>query len=228
MTSHTHRTHRSGWLRAGVLGANDGVLSIASLLLGVAAAQMDAGQILVTGLAGLVAGAFSMGAGEYVSVSSQADTERADLDIERAALLNDYDAEHLELRDIYVKRGLDLELASEVSRQLMAHDAIGAHARDDIGITETLAARPLLAAVASSASFVLGGIVPLLACMIAPREMLIPAIAVVSLVFLAILGASAARAGGAPVIRGAARVLILGVLAMAGTGLIGSLFGGGA
>ena len=228
MTSHTHRTHRSGWLRAGVLGANDGVLSIASLLLGVAAAQMDAGQILVTGLAGLVAGALSMGAGEYVSVSSQADTERADLDIERAALLNDYDAEHLELRDIYVKRGLDLELASEVSRQLMAHDAIGAHARDDIGITETLAARPLLAAVASSASFVLGGIVPLLACMIAPREMLIPAIAVVSLAFLAILGASAARAGGAPVIRGAARVLILGVLAMAGTGLIGSLFGGGA
>ncbi|MFJ2988255.1 VIT family protein [Collimonas sp. NPDC087041] len=226
MTSHTHRTHRSGWLRAGVLGANDGVLSIASLLLGVAAAQMDAGQILVTGLAGLVAGAFSMGAGEYVSVSSQADTERADLDIERAALLNDYDAEHLELRDIYVKRGLDLELASEVSRQLMAHDAIGAHARDDIGITETLAARPLLAAVASSASFVLGGIVPLLACMIAPREMLIPAIAVVSLLFLAILGASAARAGGAPVVRGAARVLILGVLAMAGTGLIGSLFGG--
>ncbi|AMO98031.1 VIT family protein [Collimonas arenae] len=209
-----------------MLGANDGVLSISSLLLGVAAAQMDAGQILVTGLAGLVAGAFSMGAGEYVSVSSQADTERADLEIERAALLNDYDAEHLELRDIYVNRGLDIELASEVSRQLMAHDAIGAHARDDIGITETLAARPLLAAVASSASFVLGGIVPLLACMLAPREVLIPAIAVVSLVFLAVLGASAARAGGAPVVRGAARVLILGVLAMGGTGLIGSLFGG--
>lgn len=227
MTSHTHRTHRSGWLRAGVLGANDGVLSISSLLLGVAAAQMDASQILVTGLAGLVAGAFSMGAGEYVSVSSQADTERADLDMERAALLNDYDAEHRELRDIYVKRGLDLELASEVSRQLMAHDAIGAHARDDIGITETLAARPLQAAVASSASFVFGGIVPLLACVLAPKEMLIPVIAVVSLVFLAVLGASAARAGGASVFRGAARVLILGVLAMAGTGLIGSIFGGG-
>lgn len=225
MTSHTHRTHRSGWLRAAVLGANDGVLSVSSLLLGVAAAHMDAGQIMLTGLAGLVAGAFSMAAGEYVSVSSQADTERADLDIERAALRSDYDAEQLELRDIYVKRGLDLALAAEVSRQLMAHDAIGTHARDDIGITEALSARPLQAAMASSASFAVGGIVPLLAGIFAPKAMLIPAIAAVSLIFLAILGASAARAGGAPVVRAAARVLMLGLLAMTGTGLIGWLFG---
>ena len=225
MTSHIHRTHRSGWLRAGVLGANDGVLSIASLLLGVAAAHMNSSGILVAGFAGLVAGALSMGAGEYVSVSSQADTERADLDVERSALQNDYDAEHIELRDIYILRGLDHELAVQVSRQLMAHDALGAHARDDIGITEALTARPLQAATASSISFVLGGIVPLLASILAPGEIFIPIIAAVSLVFLAALGAFAAYAGGAPIFRGAARVLIWGALAMSATGALGALFG---
>jgi VIT1/CCC1 family predicted Fe2+/Mn2+ transporter len=225
MTGHIHRTHRSGWLRAGVLGANDGVLSIASLLLGVAAAHMSASGIVVTGFAGLVAGALSMGAGEYVSVSSQADTERADLDIERTALRHNYDAEHAELRDIYILRGLDHELATQVSRQLMTHDALGAHARDDIGITEALSARPLQAAVTSSISFVFGGIVPLLVGILAPEKILIPIIAVISLVFLAVLGAFAARAGGAPIFRGAARVLIWGAIAMGATGMVGALFG---
>ncbi|MFI4941404.1 MAG: VIT family protein [Burkholderiales bacterium] len=224
MTLHIHRTHRSGWLRAGVLGANDGVLSISGLLLGVAAAHMSASGILLTGFAGLVAGALSMGAGEYVSVSSQADAERADLDIEWAALQHDYDAEHAELRDIYIRRGVDHELATQVSRQLMDHDALGAHARDDIGITDALSARPLQAAAASSVSFMLGGIVPFLAGILVPGKILIPAIAVVSLVFLAALGALAARAGGASIIRGAARVLIWGTLVMGATSAIGALF----
>src|ERR1019366_4674732 len=193
MASQIHRTHRSGWLRAAVLGANDGVLSISSLLLGVAAAHMGSSGIMVTGFAGLVAGALSMGAGEYVSVSSQADAERADLDIERHALQHHYDAEHAELRDIYVRRGLDHELATHVALKLMTHDALGAHARDDIGITEALTARPLQAAAASSVSFVLGGIVPLLTAILAPREILIPTVASISLVFLAALGAFAAR-----------------------------------
>lgn len=223
-TSHIHRTHRSGWLRAGVLGANDGVLSIASLLLGVAAAHMGSGGILVTGFAGIIAGALSMGAGEYVSVSSQADTERADLDIERRSLQNDYDAENRELRDIYISRGLDRELADQVSQQLMAHDALGAHARDDIGISKALAARPLQAAAMSTTSFTLGGIIPLLAVMLAPAQILIPVIAIISLVFLAGLGALAAKAGGAPIFRGAVRVLILGALAMGVTGAVGALF----
>jgi VIT1/CCC1 family predicted Fe2+/Mn2+ transporter len=225
MPSHIHRTHRSGWLRAGVLGANDGVLSISSLLLGVAAAHMSPGGILVAGFAGLVAGALSMGAGEYVSVSSQADTERADLDIERRALQHDFDAEHIELRDIYILRGLDYELAAQVSRQLMAHDALGAHARDDIGITEALMARPLQAAAMSSISFVLGALVPLLAVILAPRELLIPIIAFISLAFLATLGALAAHAGGAPMVRGATRVLIWGAVAMGATYAVGALFG---
>jgi VIT1/CCC1 family predicted Fe2+/Mn2+ transporter len=227
MTSHIHRTHRSGWLRAGVLGANDGVLSISSLLLGVAAAHMSSSGILVTGFAGLVAGALSMGAGEYVSVSSQADTERADLDMERRALKDDNAAEHRELRDIYISRGLDRELAAQVSRQLMAHDALGAHARDDIGISETLAARPLQAAMISTASFVLGGIIPLLAVILAPGQILIPMTAVISLVFLAVLGAVAARIGGAPIFRGAVRVLMWGALAMGVTGAAGALFTAG-
>lgn len=169
-----------------------------------------------------------MGAGEYVSVSSQADTERADLEIERRSLHHDYDAEHAELRDIYILRGLDQELAEQVSRQLMAHDALGAHARDDIGITAALAARPLQAAATSSVCFVLGGIVPLLAGMLAPGESLIPVIAAISLVFLAALGAFAARAGGAPIFRGAARVLIWGALAMGATSAVGALFGAAA
>ena len=225
MASHVHRTHRSGWLRAGVLGANDGVLSISGLMLGVAAAHASPSAILIAGIAGLVAGALSMGAGEYVSVSSQADIERADLDIERIALQDDYDAEHEELRDIYIQRGLDHELATQVARQLMAHDALGAHARDDIGITDALAARPLQAAVASSVSFALGGIVPLLAGILAPGGRAVPVIAVVSMVFLAALGALAARAGGAPMIRGAARVLTWGALAMGITFAVGALFG---
>lgn len=228
MASHIHRTHRSGLLRAGVLGANDGVLSISSLLLGVAAAHMNSSGILVTGFAGLVAGALSMGAGEYVSVSSQADTERADLDLERNALEFNYDAEYAELRDIYILRGLDHELAAQVSRKLMAHDALGAHARDDIGITEALTARPLQAAVASSVAFMLGGIVPLLVEILAPRGIIIPAITIISLVFLAALGAFAARAGGAPIARGAVRVLIWGALAMGATGAVGALFGAAA
>ena len=225
MASHIHRTHRSGILRAAVLGANDGVLSIASLMLGVAAAHTSSVGILVAGLAGLFGGALSMGAGEYVSVSSQADTERADLETERFTLQHEYDAEHAELRDIYVRRGLDHELAAQVSRQLMAHDALGAHARDEIGITEALTARPLQAAVTSSISFALGGIVPLLADILAPEGTHIPVIATVSLVFLGALGAFAARAGGAPIMRGAARVLIWGALAMGVTGAIGALVG---
>ena len=228
MASHVHRTHRSGWLRAGVLGANDGVLSISGLMLGVAAAHASPSAIFVAGIAGLVAGALSMGAGEYVSVSSQADIERADLDIERAALENDYDAEREELRDIYIRRGLDHELATQVARQLMMHDALGAHARDDIGITEALTARPLQAAAASSVSFALGGIVPLLAGTLAPGGRAVPVIAVVSIVFLAGLGALAARAGGAPMIRGAMRVLTWGVLAMGITFAVGALFGAAA
>jgi VIT1/CCC1 family predicted Fe2+/Mn2+ transporter len=225
MSTHTHRTHRSGWLRAGVLGANDGLLSISGLMIGVAAAHATSSGIVVTGLAGLIAGALSMGAGEYISVSSQADTERADLDIERRALQQDYAAEHAELRDIYVRRGLDHELAAKVSEQLMAHDALGAHARDDIGITDALTARPLQAAMASSVSFALGGIVPLLASALAPVGILIPAIASVSLISLAALGALAAHVGGAARLRGAARVLVWGASVMGITGAVGALFG---
>jgi VIT1/CCC1 family predicted Fe2+/Mn2+ transporter len=224
MHPHIHRTGRSGWLRAGVLGANDGVLSISSLLLGVAAANMGPNVIVITGFAGLVAGALSMAAGEYVSVSSQADTERADLDIERHALQHDFEAERAELREIYVRRGLDRKLAAEVARQLMDHDALGAHARDEIGITDTLSARPLQAALTSMASFVIGGVVPLLMALLVPTQMRIPVIAGVSLSVLAILGAAAARAGGAPIWRGAVRVLMWGGMAMGVTGIIGTLF----
>jgi len=223
MASHVHRTHRSGWMRASLLGANDGVLSIAGLMLGVAATRAMPSEILAAGIAGVVAGALSMGAGEYVSVSSQADTERADLDTERNAILNDSAAEHLELRDIYIERGLDPELATQVSQQLMAHDALGAHARDDIGITDALTARPLQAAIVSSLSFTLGGIVPLLAGVLSSREESL-VIAVVSSLFLAALGALAARAGGAPMVRGAARVLIWGAFAMGVTVAVGTLF----
>src|SRR5450631_1824242 len=170
MASHIHRTHRSGWMRAGLLGANDGVLSIAGLMLGVAAMRATPSGILAAGIAGIVAGALSMGAGEFVSVSSQADTERADLDLEQNAIKSDSAAEEAELRDIYIKRGLNPELAVHVSQQLMAHDALGAHARDDIGITEALTARPLQVAFVSSISFALGGIVPLITGSLSPRE----------------------------------------------------------
>ena len=225
MTSHTHRTHRSGWLRAGVLGANDGVLSISSLILGVSAAHAGPVGVYVAALAGLVAGALSMGAGEYVSVSSQADMEHADIELERRALRHDYEAEREELREIYVRRGLEPELAAKVAQQLMAHDALAAHTRDDIGITETLAARPLQAAAVSSLSFALGGIVPLLTSAIAPPGMQVALVAVISLAFLGLLGTLAARAGGAPMLRGAARVLLWGALVMGVTAEVGALVG---
>jgi len=225
MTSHIHYTHRSGWLRAAVLGANDGVISIASLMLGVAAAHTNPSGILVAGLAGLFAGALSMASGEYVSVTTQSDTERADLEIEKNMIKHNYDSERAELRDIYIQRGLDHELATQVSHQLMAHDAIGAHARDEIGITDALSAKPIMAAVTSSVSFTIGGVVPLLADIAAPENAKMPVIAIVSLLFLITLGALAARAGGASVLRGATRVLIWGALAMGVTSLIGSMFG---
>jgi vacuolar iron transporter family protein len=225
MGPHVHRTHHSGWLRACVLGANDGVLSIASVALGVAAAHTGEPGIMIASVAALVAGAFSMAAGEYVSVSSQADTERADLEIERAALQNEYASEHAELADIYARRGLDAELAGKVAEQLMAHDALGAHARDDIGITSALSAQPLQAAIASAISFAIGGIVPLLVVMVVPRTALVPSVVAVSFAFLAALGAVAARAGGAPIVAGATRVLIWGVLAMAATSAVGALVG---
>lgn len=225
MASHVHRTHHTGWLRASVLGANDGALSISSLAIGVAAAHADQSGILVASVAGLVAGALSMGAGEYVSVSSQADTERADLELERTALRDNYADEHVELTEIYIRRGLDAELAQRVAEQLMAHDALGAHARDDIGISDALTARPLQAGIVSSISFAVGGVVPLLAVATASRSALIPAVATVALIFLLALGAFAARAGGAPIVTGAVRVLVWGALAMSLTWAAGSLFG---
>jgi vacuolar iron transporter family protein len=224
MRAHVHRTHHTGWLRASVLGANDGILSISSLVLGVAAAQASPTGIIVASVAGLVAGVFSMGAGEYISVASQADTERADLEIERLALENQYDDERAELAAIYARRGLDPELASRVAQQLMAHDALGAHARDDIGISSALTARPLQAAMASSLSFAVGGAVPLVVAVMARGTDLVPSVIVISLAFLLTLGASAARAGRAPILAGAVRVLLWGALAMGVTYGVGALF----
>ncbi len=225
MQSHVHRTHRSGWLRAAVLGANDGLLSISSLMLGVGASHASSTGLYIAAFAGLVGGALSMGAGEYVSVSSQADAERADIDTERDALRRDRAAEHAELRDIYVRRGLDPTLAAKVAEQLMKHDALAAHMRDDIGITEALAARPLQAAGASSLSFAVGGIIPLSAAMLGPDAIRLPVIATVSLVALATLGALAARAGGAPVLAGSLRVLMWGAAVMGITAAVGALVG---
>jgi vacuolar iron transporter family protein len=220
-----HRTHRTGWLRAAVLGANDGIVSTASLLLGVASAHATRGAVLLAGIAGLVAGAMAMAAGEYVSVSSQADTERADLAIERRGLDADEATEREELAEIYVKRGLDPALARDVAQQLMVHDALGAHARDELGISETLGARPLQAALASAASFTVGAAMPLLSAMVSPTADLILIVAVISLTFLALLGALAARVGGASMTRGALRVLFWGALAMGLTAGVGMLFG---
>jgi VIT1/CCC1 family predicted Fe2+/Mn2+ transporter len=220
-----HRTGRAGWLRAAVLGADDGILSTASLILGVAAAHGGRDAILIAGMAGLVAGAMSMAAGEYVSVQSQADAERADLKIERSELKADDKAERRELAAIYESRGLDRTLAMRVADQLMAHDALGAHARDELGITETLRARPLQAAMASAASFSLGAAMPLLVAAVAPPSTLSPCVAASSLVALAVLGALAARAGGASVTRGALRVLFWGAVAMAVTAGVGTVFG---
>lgn len=223
--SERHRTDRIGWLRAAVLGANDGIVSTASLVLGVAAADATHSAVMVAGIAGLVAGAMSMAAGEYVSVRSQADSERAAIDLEREELAADDQGERRELTAIYVSRGLDPALAKQVAEQLMAHDALGAHARDELGISETLSARPIQAALTSAASFAVGGTMPLLAVAIVPASALIPLISCTSLVFLAILGALAARAGGASMTVGAMRVTFWGALAMALTAGVGTLFG---
>jgi VIT1/CCC1 family predicted Fe2+/Mn2+ transporter len=221
----SHRTTRIGWLRATVLGANDGIVSTASLVLGVAAAGAAHSDVLVAGVAGLVAGAMSMAAGEYVSVRSQADTEAADLARERRELAADVAAEQRELAAIYVERGLEPELAEQVAVQLMRNDALAAHARDELGISDALAARPVQAALASAASFTVGAALPLLVAALAPAARLGAAVAVSSLIFLAGLGALAARTGGAPVIAGAWRVTFWGALAMAATAGVGALFG---
>ena len=220
-----HRTERIGWLRAAVLGANDGIVSTASLVVGVAAAGAGHGNILMTGVAGLVAGAMSMAAGEYVSVHSQADTEKADLSRERGELLKDFAAEQRELTAIYVARGLQAELARQVAEQLMTHDALGAHARDELGISATMSARPVQAALASAASFAVGAALPLAVTALAPGRSLIPSVAVTALAFLAVLGFISARAGGASVLTGAWRVTFWGALAMAITAAAGTLFG---
>jgi VIT1/CCC1 family predicted Fe2+/Mn2+ transporter len=220
-----HRTDRIGWLRAAVLGANDGILSTASLVLGVAASKGSHGNVLIAGVAGLVAGAMSMAAGEYVSVHSQADTEVAELELERRELKTDRIGEQKELAGIYVSRGLEPTLAKQVAEQLMAHDALGAHARDELGISETVRARPLQAALASAASFAVGGGLPLLVAVVAPAAALIGLVSVSSLVSLAILGGLAAHAGGASVKTGAIRVTFWGAIAMAVTAGVGALFG---
>jgi len=220
-----HRSDRIGWLRAAVLGANDGIVSTASLLVGMAAAQASHQTLLVTGVAGLVAGAMSMAAGEYVSVHSQSDTEKADLARESAEIEADPAAEQRELTAIYVKRGLDLELARQVAGQLMKHDALGAHARDELGITETLKARPVQAALASATSFAVGAALPLGVVFLAPQNTLMAWLSASSLAFLALLGALAARAGGAGMVNGAWRVTFWGALAMAATALVGRAFG---
>ncbi|MDD5335283.1 MAG: VIT family protein [Rhodoferax sp.] len=220
-----HRTDRIGWLRAAVLGANDGIVSTASLVVGVAAASASHGAILLTGVAGLVAGAMSMAAGEYVSVHSQADTESADLSRERAELELDPAAERGELAAIYVARGLEPDLARQVAQQLMQHDALGAHARDELGISEALSARPVQAALASAASFAVGALLPLAITALAPATGLMAWVSGTSLVFLALLGAVAARVGGAAILIGAWRVTFWGALAMAITAGVGALFG---
>lgn len=220
-----HHSQRVGWLRAAVLGANDGILSTASLLVGVASADTGAGNVLLAGGAGLVAGAMSMAAGEYVSVSSQADTERADLEMEKRALARDAQNERDELADIYVGRGLDRALARQVADQLSAHDALGAHARDELGLTMTLRARPVQAALTSALTFSVGAAIPLLAAVLAPETRIAPVVVVASLLSLGVLGALAARAGGARAWVGAARVLVWSTLAMAATAVIGHLVG---
>jgi VIT1/CCC1 family predicted Fe2+/Mn2+ transporter len=220
-----HRTHRIGWLRAAVLGANDGIVSTASLIVGVAAAESSRSSVLVAGMAGLVAGAMSMAAGEYVSVSSQADTEHADLERERDELARFGESEHAELAAIYVTRGLDADLASQVATQLMAKDALGAHARDELGISDTLSARPVQAALASAGTFAVGAALPLLLVLLVPGYALGWTVSGSSLVFLALLGSLAARAGGSPVWSSVARVTFWGALAMALTAGVGTLFG---
>ncbi len=226
---HSHRENhlvtRIGWLRAAVLGANDGIVSTASLIVGVASASAKPGDILIAGVAGLVAGAMSMAAGEYVSVSSQADTERADLARERKELSADADFEREELAQIYVARGVDHELALKVSDQLMAKDALAAHARDELGISEITTARPVQAALTSAATFSIGAALPLLMVVVSPPHLLVPLVSGASLVFLGLLGAIGAKAGGADIMRATLRVTFWGALAMALTAGIGALFG---
>ena len=224
-TEERHRVTSAGWLRAAVLGANDGILSTSSLLLGVAVTHATRGSVLVAGAAGLVAGAVSMAAGEYVSVKSQAETEKAELEREMTELKADDAGEHRELTQIYIGRGVDPSLATKVAEQLMAHDALGAHARDELGISDTLRARPIQASLASAVSFAMGAALPLLVAALAPGASLIPMVAGTSLAFLALLGALAAQAGGAGVAIGAARVAFWGALAMVLTTGVGSLFG---
>jgi VIT1/CCC1 family predicted Fe2+/Mn2+ transporter len=220
-----HRTGRIGWLRAAVLGANDGIVSTASLVVGVAASNAIRNDVLLAGIAGMVAGAMSMAAGEYVSVSSQADTERADIARERKELGTDWDSELEELAAIYTGRGLDAALAKQVAQQLMAHDAVSAHARDELGISDSLSARPIQAAFASSGSFTVGAAMPLLVVLVAPESSLVASVSGVSLVFLALLGVLAANAGGSPIMKGAVRVTFWGALAMGLTAVVGALFG---
>ncbi len=220
-----HNVDRIGWLRAAVLGANDGIVSTASLIVGVAAASAKPSDILLTGVAGLVAGAMSMAAGEYVSVSSQSDTEHADLARETQELADSPELERAELAQIYVKRGVDHELAVRVADQLMAKDALGAHARDELGISEITTARPVQAALTSAATFAVGAAMPLAMVLVSPRDMLIAIVSIASLGFLALLGAIGAKAGGADVVKATARVAFWGALAMAATAGIGKLFG---
>lgn len=220
-----HKNQRIGWLRAAVLGANDGIVSTASLILGVAAAGVTSQNILITGVAGLVAGSMSMAAGEYVSVSSQSDTEKADIEKERLELASQPDHELAELAAIYMSRGLNADTAKTVAAQLMAHDALGAHTRDELGISDTSAAQPVQAAIASAATFALGAALPLMVVFVSPQPMLSVAVAASSLVFLAALGSLAARAGGSSVMTAAMRVTFWGALAMALTYVVGALFG---
>ncbi len=223
-----HRSDRIGWLRAAVLGANDGIVSTASLLVGIASAQAPGtgkGALIVAGVAALVAGAMSMAAGEYVSVSSQADTERADLAKERIELAAPGDVESEELAGIYVGRGLDPDLAAEVARQLMAHDALGAHARDELGITSIVTARPLQAAMTSAAAFSVGAALPVITVIATPTRQIVAVVPATALMCLVLLGVLAARTGGAPAGPAALRVLFWGALAMAATALVGHLFG---
>lgn len=219
-----HYSEKIGWLRAAVLGANDGIVSTASLVVGIAAANIGRADLLIVAIAGLVAGAMSMAAGEYVSVSSQADTERADLEREKIELATNEDAEREELANIYVKRGLDKELAVRVTEQLMAHDALGAHARDELGLSATRMARPIQAALVSAASFAIGAAFPVMLVTVAPIGSMIIFVSVSSLVTLAILGSIAAKVGGASLVTGAVRVTFWGALAMVATAAIGHIF----
>ncbi len=223
--SEIHMVHRIGWLRAAVLGANDGIVSTSSLVVGVAAAGTGRTEVLIAGLAGLVAGAMSMAAGEYVSVSSQTDAEQADLARERKELAETPEAELEELTRIYQARGLTRDLAAQVAVQLTARDALGSHARDELGISETVTAHPIQAALVSAMTFAVGAVVPLLVAMLAPPAQIVPFVAIATLLSLAILGGLGATAGGAGIVRGAVRVTFWGALAMAATALVGSIFG---